>query len=346
MTRAATTDQKSTAQPGKRPGMAGETSVSTSGHGTNAERIKATADAYTGSAEVAARLENDVRSLVLSALAEDLGARTAANSPETLAQLLDGDITTASIVPPDARAQAVMLAKAAGVIAGIDIAAEVFRMLDPTIEIELLAKDGAEITAPPQPIARFKGNARAILVAERTALNLIQRMSGIATVARRFAERAAEFGIAIVDTRKTTPGMRTLEKYAVKLGGAANHRYGLFDAILIKDNHICVAGGIVAAVDRARAAHPDKPVEVEVANKIEVEQALAAGAEKIMLDNMTADQIREAVTIIGGKALIEVSGGVSWDNLDDYLISGVDAISVGALTHSVRSLDISLDIEV
>jgi nicotinate-nucleotide pyrophosphorylase (carboxylating) len=239
------------------------------------------------------------------------------------------------------------------VVAGLEVAKFVFRTLDPDCKIQFLCAEGEEIVAAPHPIAVIEGNARAMLIAERTALNLIQRLSGIATTAHKFAVQAREKGIAVVDTRKTTPGLRTLEKYAVQAGGAANHRYGLFDAILIKDNHIRVAGGVSTAIQLARRHFPDMPVEVEAANFQDIDEALAEKAEKIMLDNMTPEQIKQAVALIDQRRgdgmhrpLIEVSGGVNADNFASYLIDGVNAISIGALTHSVRSMDISLNIEV
>lgn len=314
---------------------------------TKTNRIKATADAYTGGTEVSKRFSKDLERTVLLALSEDTGVELPLDSAAGVGSLLRSlDVTTSAIVPADATAKAVMLVKAPGVVAGLDVAEFVFRTLDPNCTFTALVKDGDEITNHRTPIARIEGNARAILLAERTALNLIQRLSGIATVARKFSAKARPLEIAIVDTRKTTPGLRTLEKFAVQVGGAANHRYGLYDAILIKDNHIRVAGGITPAIQAARTAQPGMPVEVETATLAQVEEALLQRAEKIMLDNMTPEMIMLAVRLINGRSLIEVSGGVNESNLASYLIPGVDAISIGALTHSVRSLDISLDIEV
>jgi nicotinate-nucleotide pyrophosphorylase (carboxylating) len=189
-----------------------------------------------------------------------------------------------------------------------------------------------------------QGPAQVLLVAERTALNLLQKLSGVATATREYAKLANPHGIQILDTRKTTPGMRLLEKYAVRCAGGTNHRTGLFDAILIKDNHVSIAGGIKQAIQQSRAKYPNRPVEIEVERLDQLTEALDAKAEKILLDNMTPEQIKEAVRLTGGKAFLEVSGGVNLSNLSTYLIEGVNAISTGAITHSVRSLDISLEI--
>ena len=311
-------------------------------------RVKQSAESYTGSAQVALRLEKDLQKVVELALCEDLGIELKDDLQPLLfnEHLLEADVTSSSIVAPGARARALMIAKAQGVVAGLEVAKTVFRTLDPECKVEFLIKEGFEVTTAPTNLARIEGNARALLIAERTALNLIQRMSGIATVARTFAVKAADFGIAVVDTRKTTPGLRTLEKYAVQVGGAANHRYGLFDAILIKDNHIKIAGSVTGAIKLARQKHPKMPVEVETTCEADIAQALEENAEKILLDNMTPDQVRQAVNQIDKRSIIEVSGGVNARNFDSYLIEGVNAISIGALTHSVRSMDISLDIEV
>jgi nicotinate-nucleotide pyrophosphorylase (carboxylating) len=312
------------------------------------KRVADTAAAYTGGPLVDKHLADDIRRCVLIALCEDLGLDwlSVLQFASLPAEVLELDLTSRSTIPANAKAKAVMLAKAPGMVAGLPAIEQTFKLLDPQCTVKFACPEGAAITRTPARIAHIEGNARAMLIAERTALNIIQRLSGIATLAQRFSCKAIPLGIAIVDTRKTTPGMRTLEKYAVKIGGAANHRYGLFDAILIKDNHIRVAGGITAAIKQARAANPQMPVEVETATLDEVAEALEQQAEKIMLDNMSPDLIRQAVAKINGASLIEVSGGVNADNLDSYLIKGVNAISMGALTHSVRSLDISLDVEV
>lgn len=309
------------------------------------------ARAYEGDKEVAERLEKDIDRAALTALYEDLGIELespgaepqSAVAPELLTAM---DVTTAATVDPSARARAVMIAKSEGVIAGFDAAFRVFQLVEPDVQTKALCQEGFLLLRTPHRIATIEGSAVALLIAERSALNLLQRLSGIATVAHRFAEKAAPHGIAILDTRKTTPGLRTLEKYAVKVGGGVNHRYGLFDAVLIKDNHIRLAGGIVPAIKRMREAEPEMAVQVEVATFDELNQALSVQAEKIMLDNMNPEQIKEAVELIAGRSIIEVSGGINYENFDDYLIDGVDAISIGALTHSVRSLDISMDIEV
>jgi nicotinate-nucleotide pyrophosphorylase (carboxylating) len=307
------------------------------------------AHAYRGEREVTERLEQDIERIALTALYEDLGFELSAALNEerlTAEELVSMDVTGNATVPASARARAAFMAKSEGVVAGLEAAFRVFQLVEPDVKTKALCQDGTVLHRIPQRIATVEGSARALLVAERSALNILQRLSGIATVARQFAEKAAPLGISILDTRKTTPGLRTLEKYAVRIGGAVNHRYGLFDAVLIKDNHVCVAGGVSAAIKLVRQAEPELPVQVEVTNLRELEEALREKAEKIILDNMAPEQIRDAVAMASGRSILEVSGGVNFDNIDDYLIKGVDAISIGALTHSVRSLDISLEIEV
>ncbi len=276
-------------------------------------------------------------------------------SPTLLKRLVDlaleedigsGDITTDSVVPPGHRSEAYLVAKTGGVIAGLDLAALVLRTLDPDLAFTALVADGEEV-ARGAILATLSGSTRAILSGERVALNFLQRLSGIATATRRAVEAASRSSprVAIVDTRKTTPGLRALEKYAVRCGGGRNHRFGLYDAILLKDNHIAVAGGIKPALEAARrAASPLVKIEVEVETIAQVEEALEAGAQLIMLDNMDEEQMREAVTRIGGRALIEASGGVTPERLGRIAATGVDLISMGALTHSVRAVDISLEI--
>ena len=262
-------------------------------------------------------------------LAEDIGS---------------GDITTLALVPAAAKTNAIIHAKDSGILAGIDIARRVFELLDKDIQFDAKLADGAALTNG-SIIAEIKGNAQAILTGERLALNLLQHLSGVATSTHKLAAIAAHFGAKLVDTRKTTPGMRLLDKYAVKAGGGANHRLGLYDAMLIKDNHIQVAGGITEALNRAHdyASHMTK-IEIEVESLAEVKEALAGKADVIMLDNMSIADMTEAVKIINKQAVVEASGGISEATLADVAKTGVDVISVGALTHSVKALDISMDI--
>jgi len=255
-----------------------------------------------------------------------------------------GDITTNSIVSADARTKAVIHAKEAGRLAGCEVAARVFHLLDNRLDIQILKKEGAFLK-PGDIIAEIEGNARAILTGERLALNILQHLSGIATRTATFVELVDAYQTRIVDTRKTIPGLRLLEKYAVRIGGGHNHRLGLFDAVLIKDNHIKVAGGICQAIEIARRgiSHTSK-IEVEVESLAEVQQALSAGADIIMLDNMDPEQMKSAALLIGKKALTEASGGINEHNIKAAAAAGVDVISIGALTHSIKALDISLDI--
>jgi nicotinate-nucleotide pyrophosphorylase (carboxylating) len=276
-------------------------------------------------------IETSIPDLVARALAEDLGT---------------GDVTTSAVVPAGARARALVTQKAAGSVFGLEPAEETFRALDPGVELERLVaegrwRDGGEVL-------RIEGNARALLSAERTALNFLQRLSGVATMTARYV-RAIE-GIQprpprILDTRKTTPGLRALEKAAVAAGGGVNHRAGLYDAILIKENHIAIAGGVGEAVRRARDAEPDLVVEVECRTMAEVDEALAAGPHQILLDNMGPRQLRAAVSRVAGRAELEASGGVTLRTLRAVAATGVDFVSVGALTHSAPALDLSLILE-
>lgn len=255
-----------------------------------------------------------------------------------------GDITTLATVPERAVTHAVIHAKDKGVLAGVEVARRVFALLDPEIKFTAELEDGAKL-APGSVIATLDGPAQSILTGERLALNLLQHMSGVATRTHKLAAIAAPHGAKLVDTRKTTPGMRLLDKYAVKVGGGANHRLGLYDAMLIKDNHIKVAGGITAALKRAKAyaSHMTK-IEIEVEDLAGVKEALEAGADVIMLDNMAPSMMAEAVALINHRAVVEASGGIDESTLEAAAKSGVDVISVGALTHSVKSLDISMDI--
>ncbi len=255
-----------------------------------------------------------------------------------------GDITTEATIPEERQAVARVWTKVDGVIAGLPLFKQVFLQVDPTLQVELLVDDGFVATAG-TTLAHISGSARSILQAERVALNFLQRLSGIATRTSRLAEAIKFYQARIVDTRKTTPGLRMLEKYAVRMGGGYNHRFGLYDAVLIKDNHIAVAGGIKEAVTavRRRIGHTTK-IEVEVETLEQLCEALESRADIIMLDNMSIDTMKEAVKQAHGKAILEASGGISEENIVEVAKTGVDYISVGAITHSVRALDISLDI--
>jgi nicotinate-nucleotide pyrophosphorylase (carboxylating) len=270
-----------------------------------------------------------VEDVIGRALAEDLGT---------------GDVTTEAIVPGDLEVIADVVVKAAGVVCGISELAACVRRLDPDAELELLAAEGDPVTSPPRTVARIRGRARAVLSAERVGLNLAQRMSGIATATRAYVDEVAGTGAEILDTRKTAPGLRALDKRAVACGGGRNHRMGLDDAILIKDNHVAVAGGITQAIEAARSANPELAVEVEVDDLDQLDLALAAGADTILLDNMDPARLRAAVSRAGGRARLEASGGVTLDTVRAVAETGVDAISIGALTHSVTALDISLEV--
>jgi nicotinate-nucleotide pyrophosphorylase (carboxylating) len=266
-----------------------------------------------------------------AALAEDVGT---------------GDITTLTTVPADAVARAVMRCKQDGVLAGIAIACRAFTLLDPHVVWEPHADDGENVR-PGQPLATLTGPARSLLTAERVALNVLQRMSGTASATRRFVDAVHGTKARIVDTRKTTPGLRVLEKYAVRVGGGHNHRIGLYDAVLIKDNHLAAGGGVLATVRRAREAAPHTMrVEVECKTLEQVDEAVEAGADIVLLDNMDLATLRDAVRRIGGRALTEASGGVRLETVRAIAETGVDLVSVGALTHSAPALDISLDFEV
>ncbi|NLU52223.1 MAG: carboxylating nicotinate-nucleotide diphosphorylase [Clostridiaceae bacterium] len=256
-----------------------------------------------------------------------------------------GDLTTDSIIPSDAICSASLIAKEEGIIAGLDVFERVFTLLDPKIYIERYVNEGEKVKAKTL-IMRLSGNARAMLKAERTALNLLQRMSGIATATNRFAEILKGTKTKIVDTRKTAPGLRYLDKYAVRAGGGTNHRFCLSDGVLIKDNHIKAAGSITAAVERARAAIPHTiKIEVETESLEQVKEALEAGADIIMLDNMTPEAMKEAVDYINGRALTEASGNVTVEKAEIIAKTGVDLVSSGSLTHSVKAMDISLRFE-
>ncbi len=265
--------------------------------------------------------------VVHTALAEDIGA---------------GDVTTDATVPAEAVGSAELLVKEPGVVCGLEVAEATFRALDPEIGFEALAHDG-DFVEPPAVVARVSGSERAILTGERVALNFLGRLSGIATLTRRYALAIEGTGAVVLDTRKTTPGLRALEKHAVAAGGGRNHRFGLDDAVLIKDNHLRAAGSLRSAVELVRAAS-DLPIEVECETLEQVAEALALGVDAILLDNMTLDLLRQAVTLTAGRARLEASGGVNLDTIRAVAETGVDEISVGALTHSARSLDVSLEL--
>lgn len=255
-----------------------------------------------------------------------------------------GDITSRAIFPAKHRSRAVIDAKQDLVLCGVEVAARVFAKLDPSLKVRPLARDGQRLK-PGSLALSVEGATASILTAERTALNFLQRLSGIATQAARYAHAVKGTGVRIVDTRKTTPGWRALEKYAVRTGGCFNHRSSLGEQVLIKDNHIAAAGSLSKAVKlcRAAAAHGAK-IEVEAKTLAEVKEAVRAGADIILLDNMTPAQVHAAVKAVAGRALIEVSGGVTFTTLRDYALPGVDIISIGALTHSVSAADLSLDL--
>jgi nicotinate-nucleotide pyrophosphorylase (carboxylating) len=268
------------------------------------------------------------RELVRRALAEDFGW---------------GDVTTEAVIERNQKARAVILAKSRCVLAGLDIAMEAFRQLDPGVSVSVSRRDGT-LCEPGTEVAELRGQAAALLTAERTALNFMQRLSGIATLTRQFVDAAAG-RIVVLDTRKTTPMLRALEKYAVRAGGGVNHRSGLDDGILIKDNHVRLAGGVAAAVTRMRRANREMPTEVEAQSLEQVDQALAAGADIILLDNLSTDEIRSAVQRCRGRAKTEISGGVTLGRIPELAATGADYVSVGALTHSAPAADLSFEIE-
>ncbi|WP_441000299.1 carboxylating nicotinate-nucleotide diphosphorylase [Fodinibius sp. SL11] len=252
----------------------------------------------------------------------------------------DGDVTTNAIVDESQQAQAIWVAKQQGVVAGLDVAQRIFEYLDPDVIWEPKIKDGTWMGQGSEMVI-LKGQARALLTAERIALNVAQRMSGIATITRKFVEAVSGYPTEILDTRKTVPGFRQLDKYAVKAGGGRNHRMGLYDMAMIKDNHIAAAGSITSAVQSIRESHSQITVEVETTTLDQVNEALAAGVDIIMLDNMSTEKIKEAVQLIGSAAKTEASGNVSLDSVKEIAATGVNYISVGALTHSVEAFDIS-----
>jgi nicotinate-nucleotide pyrophosphorylase (carboxylating) len=256
-----------------------------------------------------------------------------------------GDRTTQAVVPRDATGSARIESREGAVVAGVDIARACFAAAGGGVTWRAEVRDGDRVE-PEAVIARVEGSLRTILTGERTALNLLARLSGVATLTARFVQAVRETAARIVDTRKTTPGLRVLEKYAVRVGGGMNHRFGLDDGVLIKDNHIVAVGGVAEAVRRARAGAPHGlSIEVEVTDLIELDDALAAGADAVLLDNMTPEMVSDAVARAGGKVTLEVSGGVNLDNVAGYAATGVDLISVGALTHSARAIDVAMEVE-
>jgi nicotinate-nucleotide pyrophosphorylase (carboxylating) len=268
------------------------------------------------------------RDIVRRALDEDVGR---------------GDITTEATVRPDQRARGVFVAKSDCVLAGLDVALEAFRQIESDLVVTPHKHDG-DRCRPGESIADVAASARTLLIGERTALNFLQRLSGIATSASRFVAASGD-GLTVLDTRKTTPTLRVLEKYAVRAGGATNHRAGLFDAVLIKDNHIRLAGGVRAAVQQMRERRPGIPIEVEAQSLAELDEALEMRVETVLVDNMSTPDIREAVRRAKGRAKIEISGGVTFDRLPELATTGADYVSVGALTHSAPAVDISFEIE-
>jgi len=273
---------------------------------------------------------HSVRHLIDIALKEDIGP---------------GDITTESLIAPERSGIGTILAKEPLIIAGLDVAGQVFEQLDPNVVFKPAYQDGDAVGIG-DVVAQVEGKLRALLMGERTALNFLQRLAGIATHVRSYVEALGHSKVRLVDTRKTTPGWRVLEKYAVRVGGAYNHRMGLYDGVLIKDNHVAVCGGVKKAIERIRKqmTHLLK-IEVEVSELYQVKEALDAGADVIMLDNMDIHQIRAALALIGGKAAVEVSGGITQSSLKHLADTGVDIISAGALTHAARCMDLSMRIE-
>lgn len=265
--------------------------------------------------------------VVRDALAEDVGA---------------GDLTTDALFGTNVVASAELLVKESGVVCGLAAAEAIFRALDADVQFDALARDGDGVQ--PRPVARVRGQLRALLTGERAALNLLGRLSGVATLTRRYVDAVDGTGARILDTRKTTPGLRELEKYAVSCGGGANHRFGLYDAILLKDNHIRLAGGITTAVERLRATGAALPVQVEAETLDDVREALALGVDSILLDNMPPETLRAAVALTAGRVPLEASGGVTLDCVRAVAETGVDFISIGALTHAARSLDVSMEV--
>ena len=273
--------------------------------------------------------EAEIERVVAAALSEDVGP---------------GDATSIAVVPADARCRAQLLLEEPGIVCGVSVAAAVFRALDPSVSVQELVDEGVAVTTPPAALAEIEGSARAVLAGERVALNFLGRLCGIASLTRRYVELVDSTGTAILDTRKTTPGLRALERYAVRCGGGHNHRDGLYDAILVKENHLRLAGGISNAVATLRGHTNGLPVEVEAETIEEVREALDAGVKRILLDNMAPTEVAAAVSLAAGRAELEASGGISLATVRSYAETGVRYISVGALTHSARSLHVSLEV--
>jgi nicotinate-nucleotide pyrophosphorylase (carboxylating) len=277
-----------------------------------------------------AQESREITRIIRRALAEDIGA---------------GDVTSTCTLPEELHLRGRIIAKAPGVVAGLEVAQRVFALMDRRVRFAALAHDGSSVSRG-TVLATVEGPGRSILSTERVALNFLQRMSGIATLTQRYVHAVRGTRAVILDTRKTAPGLRVLDKMAVRLGGGQNHRFGLFDMVLIKDNHIAAAGSITAAVQRVRASdHAALPVEVEVRNLNELREVLALDVDRILLDNMDPAQLRQSVALATGRAKLEASGGIHLDTIAAVAGTGVDYISVGALTHSAQALDISLDVE-
>ncbi len=272
-------------------------------------------------------LHPDILASIRRALEEDIGP---------------GDVTTESIIPPEATMRGHIVARQDGVVAGLDVAQTVYYLVDERIAFEAKVQEGERVRRG-QSLAIVHGPARGLLTAERTALNFLGRMSGIATLTRQFVDAVAGTGVAILDTRKTAPGLRMVDKLAVQRGGGQNHRQGLYDMVLIKDNHIDFAGSLTLAVQRARAGVPGLEIEVEARTLEDVREALAAGVERILLDNMPPPMLAEAVRLVAGRARLEASGNVSLENVRQIAETGVDYISIGALTHSAKVFDVAFD---
>ena len=273
--------------------------------------------------------QEQIDAFVAVALAEDLGG---------------GDATTLALVPEDASCRAELLLEEPGVVCGVPVAAAVFRALDPAVRVEARLEEGAAVSEVPAVVAEVDGPARAVLSGERVALNLLGRLCGVASLTRRFVELTEGTPTIVLDTRKTTPGLRALEKYAVRCGGGSNHRAGLYDGVLVKENHLRVAGGVTAALAALEGRVDGLPVEVEAETLAQVREAIDACAPRILLDNMSPEEVREAVEAVAGRAELEASGGVSLGTVRAYAETGVDFVSVGALTHSARSLHVSLEV--
>ncbi len=283
----------------------------------------------------------DIRRDVARALAEDLGpAWESAEGSEKGSERESGDVS-AALIPASHRSQARVICREEAVLCGRAWFEQTFLRLDPAVDIEWQARDG-DLLAPGQTVCRLAGNTRALLSGERTALNFLQTLSGTATRARRYAERVRDLPVEVLDTRKTLPGLRLAQKYTVRCGGCHNHRLGLYDAFLIKENHILACGSLAAAVERARHARPDLPLAVEVEDLEELKEALAAGADHVLLDNFDLEALRQAVVLAAGRCLLEASGGITLDNIREVALTGVDAISVGALTKDLRAVDFSM----